>query len=283
MEPDLIDTYIAALRAQLRWRADADDVADEAADHLREHTNRLVAQGIAADVAQRETLERFGDITVMVRAFALTADGLTAVPTRHTRAAGLAGLGAGAAWAASAVVAAAGGHTDLLVPWELARYELWTVLLALAVAMTTFTISGALARAGRLRSVSGGATVVLGVVVTAAMAPFGWAVTLLAGVLGAAAFVALRGPQIGDVAAARALRWLTVWPVGAAALWLFDEVYPIGPTDEYGDHPLAWLTPFLVCSLSSAITLARTGARLRSEPVADPGGPPPASLTPASQ
>ncbi|MBI4939443.1 MAG: hypothetical protein HY830_01700 [Actinobacteria bacterium] len=281
MEPDLIDTYVAALRARLRWRVDVDDVADEAADHLREHADRLVAQGIAPETAQRETLDRFGDVAVVVRAFAVTADGRPAVPTRLTHAAGVAGLGAGAAWAASAVVAAAGGHTDLLVPWSLARYELWTVLLAVAVALTTFTIAGVLARTGRLRSLSGVTAVFLGVLLTAATVPLGWAVTMLAGVLGAAVVVALRGPGVDEVAAARGMRWLTVWPAGAAALWLFDEAYPIGRTDEYGDHPLAWLTPFLVCSLCSAIALARTGSGLRAEAVADLDGSPPA-LTPVS-
>ncbi|MFN0283438.1 MAG: permease prefix domain 1-containing protein [Kineosporiaceae bacterium] len=259
-----------------------DDVADEAGDHLREHTDRLVAQGIAPESAQRETLDRFGDVTVVVRAFALTADGLPAVPPRLTRAAGVAGLGAGAAWAGSAVVAVAGGHTDVLVPWSLARYELWTVLLVLAVAMTTFTIAGVLARTGQLRSASGVTKVFLGVMLTAATVPLGWAVTTLAGVLGAAVLVALRGPGVDEVVAAPALRWLSVWPAGAAALWLLDEVYPIGRTDEYGDHPLAWLTPLLVCTLCSAIALARTGSGPRAEAVADLGGSSPASLAPAS-
>lgn len=45
MEPSLIDAYVLALHERLRGRPDAADVADEVADHLREHSDRLIASG----------------------------------------------------------------------------------------------------------------------------------------------------------------------------------------------------------------------------------------------
>jgi hypothetical protein len=45
LEPDLIDSYVTALRGRLGWRGDVDDIVDEIADHLHEHVERLVARG----------------------------------------------------------------------------------------------------------------------------------------------------------------------------------------------------------------------------------------------
>ena len=215
--------------------------------------------------------------------FAVTATGGVAAPTRLTRAAGGTGLVAAAAWGASAALGAAGGHTDVLVPWSLAAYLAWTFVLGVALAATTITLVGVLARTGRLRSASGIVAIGVGIVVTAAVALFGWAVTMLAGLLGAATLVALRGPGAGDLTTARTLRWLMVWPIGGAFLVIFDEIFPLGPADAYGAHPLVWLSLFLVCALSSAVTLARVGAGLRAERAVDLDAGPPSPLSAASR
>ena len=269
MEPDLIDSYVVALRQRLAWRRDVDDVTDEVADHLREHAERFVAQGIAAEEAQRRTLECFGDLGLIARTFAQTPSGELAVPSRATRLAGAAGIGAGLLWPACAVAAAAGGHTGLITPWTQERYWIWVALLAVTIALTTLALAGALARTGRVRTPIAAAALGTGVLLTALMSVVGWAVTLLMTLLGVAVLVALRGDS-GDAArVVRPLRILAVWVLGAASLLLFDEVVRLGPVDEYGDYQIAWLVPFVVCALCSAWALTATGSRLRAERPAD--------------
>ena len=274
MEPDLIEEYVGALHTRLAWRPDARDIADEVADHLRERAESLVAQGSTPVAAQRRTLSSFGEVLDVARQFAENDAQALAVPTASTRRAGLAGLAAAAAWVASGVVAATGGHTDLLIQWSLPRYEIWVVLLVLAVGLTTITLTGVLARTGRLTTPGGIITVAVGSLLAVGMLAAGWAVTVLAGALGLAVLAAVRdcGPPTGVV---RPVRALAVWLLGGAALVFFDEVVPVGPVDEYGDHQVAWLVPFLVCALTSAVVLAVVGLRLRAEPPADlgPTGP----------
>lgn len=270
MERDLIDAYLAALRVRLRWRPDVEDVVDEVADHLRERAERLAATGVPQHEAQRLTLECFGDLGLVARSFAQTPSGQLAVPTPATRLAGAVALGAGAAWAVAAVVAAAGAHTDLLTVWTLRRYQQWVLVLAIAVALTTLAVTGVLLRAGRARTPTSAAVVVVGMVTVAVVFRFGWLVTPAMSVLGVAVLQATRG-HAGD--AERFLRPLrslgAAWPLGAAAVLLFDEILPMGPADRYGDHPVAWLVPFLACALCSVAGLVLAGARLCRERVAD--------------
>jgi hypothetical protein len=166
---------------------------------------------------------------------------------------------------------------NLLTPWSLPRYQIWIVLLALAIALTTLALAGTLIRVGRLRTPGSLAVLGAGVLLTALMYPSGWAVTLLMPVLGVAVLVALRGDAGGAGRVVRPTRWLGVWVAGAVALVLFDEVVPVGSTDEYGDHQLAWVVPFVVCALCSAWALALAGSRLLAERPADldrvPGSP----------
>jgi hypothetical protein len=270
MARDLIDAYVAALRDQLRWHADVADLVDEVADHLREHAARLVAAGTAPDDAQRRTLECFGDLGLVARSFAQTSSGQLAVPTRWTRLAGAAGIAAGAAWAAAAIIGAGGGHTDLLTAWTLPRYEQWIVVLVVALTLTTVTIAGVLRRAGRLAGPAGACSIGVGVLLTIGMVEVGWSVTPAMTLLGGAVLVACRGGAGDADRFVRPLRLLgAAWLLGAAALLFFDEIYPVGRVDDYGDHPVAWLVPFLACALWSAGMLGLAGSRLGAERPAD--------------
>ena len=272
MDNGLIDGYVEELRRSLRWRRDADDVVDEVSDHLREHATRLVAAGVASGDAQRQTLARFGDLGTVTRSFARAATGDLAVPTRATRAAGIVALGAGLAWGAAIVGAVAGGHTELLTPWTLQRYQTWIGLLVVAAGLTTIAVAGVMLRAGCLRRPAAKAAVVVGGLVTVALLEVGWAVTILMALLGVALLAGLRGragPADRIVGPVRVLG--AAWPMGAVALVLGDEVYRIGPVDSYGDYPVAWLVPFCVCAAVSAATLAVIGVRLRAERPAEFG------------
>jgi hypothetical protein len=266
VDHELIDAYVGALRHSLRWRADVDDVADEAADHLRTHVDRLVASGVAADEAQRATLARFGDLATVSRSFARVSAAEAAVPTRATRAAGVVALAAGLAWVAAIVAGAAGGHTEVLTTWTLRRYEIWSTIVVGAAGLTTLAVAGVLLRVGRLRRPLGVAAVATAALVTVALEPFTWAVTVVMALFGAAVLIGLRGhPGVAHrlIRPARVLG--AVWPLGAAALVLGDEVYRLGPVDAYGDHPVVWLTSFVVSAAVSASALAVIGLRLRAE------------------
>jgi hypothetical protein len=146
VEPDLIDSYVTALRGRLGWRGDVDDIVDEMADHLHEHVEHLVARGEPHAEAQRH-----------------------AVP-------GSSGSVQPVAWLVSGVAAVAGGYSSVLVSWSLRRYEIWVGTLTVAFALTTLTIAGVLLRTGRLRTgrlrtPSGWAVVSVGVLATAVTYP----------------------------------------------------------------------------------------------------------------
>jgi len=269
VEPDLIDAYIVALRERLGRRRDADDIVDEVADHMREHADRLVARGEAADAAQHGAIARFGDVRVVARALAATDAGALAVPTPGTRRAGSAGLAAAVAWCVAAVVGAAGGHTEVLVPWTHTRYGIWVCTLTLAFGLSTLTVLGLLVRIGRLRTASGAALLVVGMLATVAMYPFGWAISVVAAVFAVTVLAGFaRSWQHPDLV--RPLRLLAVWLLGAVAV-LFDDVLAIGPVDTYGDYEIVWLLAFLVGALGSAVAVGLVGLRLRAEPPANLG------------
>jgi hypothetical protein len=269
MEPGLIDAYVHELRGKLRWHPDADNLADEVADHLREHAERLTAQGHPVEEAQRRALARFGHLGEVARSFAENDSGSLAVPSRFTRLAGAGGIAAGAVWAASTVAAVTGGHMDVFVPWSLQRYQIWVGLLMVALTLTTLTLAGVLLRTGRLRTPHGLAVVTVGLLLVVAMSAFGWAVTLIAGALSLPVMAAFRVSAPGAARFVRPARVLVVWLLGGVALVVFDEVLPVGPADDYGDHQLAWLVPFVVCALCSAAAIALVGVRLWAERPAD--------------
>lgn len=281
MATDLIDAYLLALRARLSWRGDVQDIVDEVADHLHEHAEHLVAQGASPHDAARLTLERFGDLGLVARAFAETASGALAVPTRFTRRAGHAGLAAAGAWSLAVVAGAVGGHTDLLVPWSMRVYVAWVALLALALTLTTAMLAGVLARTGRLHTWRGRIAVGLGVLATSSMMLFGWAITVVAALYAVGVLMTQTGGAGDARRLARPLLLLGVWPLGALAVTVLDR-YPVGPVDEYGDHPSVWLGAFTVCALTTALAVGRVGLLLRAEPAADIGGDPSDRLEPSS-
>jgi len=262
VDPGLIDAYLHALRGRLRWRPDVDDVVDEVADHLNERVRRLVERGRPVEQAQRTALACFGELGEIARSLAESDSGALAVPSRLTRLAGVAGIAAGVVWAASTVVAVTGGHMDVFVPWNLHRYQIWVGLLMVALGLTTLTLAGVLLRIGRLRTPPGLAVLTVGVLLLAAMTVLGWAITLITGTLGMAVLAAVRANASGTARFIRPARVLAVWPAGGVLLVVLDEVLRVGPVDDYGDHQLAWLVPFLGCAMCSAVALAVVGLRL---------------------
>lgn len=275
MERDLIDAYLVELRRTLAGRRDVDDVLDEVADHLRENVSRLVAQGAADADAQRRTLECFGDLGVVARAFVETSSGELAVPSRFTRRAGSLGLAAAACWVGGLVLGLVGAAGDLLDEWSEPRYVAYAIVMGLATVLSTLTMIGALRRAGALRTLTGAVCTVLMAGTAVVVLALTWAIAVVMPVF--AVGVLIGSSRLGPAGRLRrpAVGLALTWLVGFCALYLGDEVYGFGPVNQYGDYPLVWTSVLVGTSLGSAATLAVLGHRLRGERPVDVGDLPP--------
>ena len=100
----LIDTCLDDLRASLRWHRNSVDIVAEAEDHLHSTVETLIAGGVDDDEAQRQALTRFGDPSIVARAYAVTGRGRLALPTRSSNNAGVVGVVSGAMWLATPAV-----------------------------------------------------------------------------------------------------------------------------------------------------------------------------------
>jgi len=232
--------------------------------------------------AEQRALESFGQLGQVARSFAVTESGGLAVPSRLTRFAGVAWLLAGIAWMVSILAAVTGGHVDVFVPWSLPRYHAWVAVLMAAMGFTTLTLAGVLLRIGRLRTLRGRGLLLVGIALVPALTVFGWAVTIISATLSLSVLAALHGSEPALARFVGPSRVLTVWLLGGASLLLLDEVLRVGPVDEYGDHPLAWLIPFVACALCSAAALSLLGARLWTERPAELDDPPGPPITPVA-
>lgn len=263
MEPDLIDDYVADVRASLSWRRDCDVIAHEIDGHLRDTVERLVAGGATRIDAANQAILRFGDARLIADLFSRTTSGRLAIPTRVTRLAGAAGVLASVTWLAVIALAISTGIPQRAHAWEVPSRFAWGITLTSAIALTALTVGGALLRAGRARprrslAVGGG---LAGVVAIAVMG--GWSVSYAILLLCSAFAVTLLGHAEYAGAPIRPLGGLVVWLPGAAAIrWASTAAAD-------GAHALATqaLIPAIVvaCALVSVWALATTGARLSAE------------------
>jgi hypothetical protein len=91
-EPGVIDAYLAELRYSVAKLPDADDIVDEAADHLATAVGLLLAAGVPKAEAEAQALGRFGSAQLVSKVFAEEAKRGAAVSTSLTRRAGLAAM-----------------------------------------------------------------------------------------------------------------------------------------------------------------------------------------------
>lgn len=102
---DLIERYLDDLHQRVAtWHPRPDDVVAEAADHLGERVDTLVAAGRPHPEAVAEALRRYGSADHVAAAHLRSAR-RPAVPTELTRTAGLMAVIAGAGWVALPVLA----------------------------------------------------------------------------------------------------------------------------------------------------------------------------------
>lgn len=263
-EPDLIAEYVTALRASLRAHPDVDDVAAEVDDHLRCAAHRLQVQGVEAATAHRDVLARFGDATLVANAFASTATGGTAMPTRLTRTAGTFALLASIAWLAVAPAALIGaGSAD----WE-RHYVTLAVTVFAASTCTTVALFGFLRRAGST-GVLAAIAMTLAILGTVVLGVATWAWLLGVGFLTIASAIAvLRMRRAGVGTPLAHLLLVAAWPVGAAVAVVLEPLQ-VGPIDSYGNAYLGQLIGLATGGLLYASGLSMSGRWLRREAVLD--------------
>ena len=267
-QPGVIDAYVARLRASLRWRPDAEDLADEAEDHLRETAARLVREGLDPDEAAARAVARFGDSTEIAHAFATTPSGGTAMPTSVTRTCGTVGVAAALCWLLAALVPVL-GLTERFTWSDLAVYLAFMALAALAAAMTTVVVTGLLVRSGGLGGVVAAAVVLGALAATVSLLGVTWAWPI-GGLVFAATFAGLVWRLRSTHTRSAATDWLAVaaWPVGVVVFVALTRL-EVGPLDEYGDRPVAYAVGFATGALLFAAALLRLGTWARSEVPAD--------------
>jgi hypothetical protein len=267
-QPGVIDAYVARLRASLRWRPDAEDLADEAEDHLRETAARLVREGLDPDEAAARAVARFGDSTEIAHAFATTPSGGTAMPTSVTRTCGTVGVAAALCWLLAALVPVL-GLTERFTWSDLAVYLAFMALAALAAAMTTVVVTGLLVRSGGLGGVVAAAVLLGALAATVSLLGVTWAWPI-GGLVFAATFAGLVWRLRSTHTRSAATDWLAVaaWPVGVVVFVALTRL-EVGPLDEYGDRPVAYAVGFATGALLFAVALLRLGTWARSEAPAD--------------
>lgn len=267
MGTDLITDYLDALRVRLRSRLDADDLVDEAEDHLRGHVDDLVRAGHEPSDATRLALEAFGEPDVVARAHLTAPNGALAVPTVSTRAAGTLAAASAWLWILGLAIWGTGAALDDVLRGSAPDYAFYFAgVLALAVASALMS-----AVALALRDRHGGSFGAIGIalMLVGSVSAFfiGWAVPVWMSLLGiGAAIVAVsilrrpiapRGPTI--------LLGIAL-PLGAVA-FVIARALELGRPDENGDYWVAIFAALVVgCGLSAAAMFATGRWLSREEP-----------------
>jgi hypothetical protein len=269
---DVIDSYLVELRAALQQHPQVDDLVAEAADHLVECTARLESMGHDRSTAEALALARYGDPSVVARAFA-KAGGI-AMPTKTIRIAGTAALWAAAGWLGLAI----GVFPYLATVMWFSRDgwpDAWVLMVSLAggivTAGTLVLLHGLLVRGNGSYSGTAYLSMGLGVAALVLLTLVTWAWPFGVVPLALAFALAVRRDN-ASLAGAGSADWLLAvgWPVGCA-LYLVLETQGFGPVAELGNHPWANAAGFLVGAVLFSAGLVRIGLRLRRE---EPGTQP---------
>jgi len=274
---DLIDAYIESLRGRVRWRHDIDALIAEVEDHLYSTAERFEASGIDRVLSERAALERFGDPTIVAKAYAATPNGGLAVPTESTRTAGWFAIASAILWV---TVVGFWWLAGLLEP----RYELQTGVASVAYAAGAAALLGAtssmVAAMLGLHRRHGGLGVVgtVGLVLAAAgviggllaWVFTGWGTLMVVGtfLFGAALWKPNVAPQLP-------LALMAGGPVIGAVVWaaLRGSQGPIDLTGLWGVHWFENQVGMTIGVVLLALGLLGLGRWLRSEEPATLGHP----------
>lgn len=268
---DLIDDYLWELRHRIRWRSDADEVIAEMEDHLRTAVEDLERGGVLEADAQSDVLDRFGEPALVAREVATTPSGTIAAPTESTRTAGAAAMvsasawvGLLALWSATAIMSERGKD------WETTETVLFIAgvgCLFAAIGTSVMAWLGLRNRLGGLGTVGLLGAVICALALPAALIPwftFGWQGLLAAG----SALIAVAALRSG-YGHRRAIFVAGFSWVMALGTWAALRSAEVGPVDEWGDYPVAFVGGLAVGCLGSAVGMLAIGRWLHREPPAD--------------
>jgi polyferredoxin len=209
-------------------------------------------------------LDRFGDATLVANAFATTATGGTAMPTRLTRTAGTFAMVASIAWLAVAPAALIGAGAD---DWEVHYFTL-ALTAFVASACTTVALFGLLRRAGSVGVVAAVA-VTLAVLGTLLLGIVTWAWLLGVGFLTIASALSVREMRRARLGTAlENVLLVAAWPIAVSVAIALEELR-IGPIDSYGDAYLGQLFGLATGGILYAAGLFVSGRWLRRETAVD--------------
>lgn len=270
---DLIVGYLAQVRAAVGPRRDGDAIVAELEDHLRSGVERRMHDGLDQVTAQKESLDVIGEAGEVARELCRSNGKGIALPSRLSRAGGIAALTAAALIMVSLVPLYAWVQVRLAGSSEETAYWVYALFLVASSLASLIALVGTLARAGA--GASSGAVAVagiagLGVVLTALFTwgslatlallclPFGLALTRLARI---------------TPLPPRAWVQVAAWPLALVVFAALDELTGLGPADEYGDYPWAWFVGGAAFAVLWAIGQFALGRLLLAERMVDTVAP----------
>lgn len=262
---DLIVDYLAQVHAMVGFRRDADAIVAELEDHLRCGVERRMDEGVDELTAQQESLDVVGEAGEVARELCRFNGKGVALPSRLSRAGGIAALTAAALILMSPLPLYAWVQVQLAGSSEVTAYWVYAVILVAASTASLIALAGALARAGTGASA--------GTVVATGMASVGVVLTALFawGSFATLALVCLPSglalARLAQITPVPPGAWAQVaaWPAALAVFVVLDEVAGLGPVDEYGDHPWAWFGGGAVFAVLWAIGQFALGRLLLAE------------------
>ena len=252
---ELIDNYLATLRAQLRWRGETDDLDSELRDHLYTAVEEEESNGHGIHAAQRAVLDRFGEPVTVSSAFASSGTKGLAVPTQFTKSCGQLAFVAALAWITVALGFAGSHLAERTVgEWEgpaMGLFLLGQMSLLAAAILTVVTFVGLFQRHGGLGVIGMAGIAIAGLGSAAGLVGwfiYGWGTLIGFGALLVAVALLRRGlaPRLATVMIGTAGIW-------AAAVGGTLRAIEVGSRDQFGDYPLVNLSSIAVgCTLLAA-------------------------------
>jgi hypothetical protein len=270
---DLIDAYLARLRAETTWHADGDAIVDEMRDHLLSAAEALSAEGADENEAQHLALAQFGPADEVAHALARGPHGAAAVPTRATVSGATVALAGSGLWVLYAITnfsmvhlydrANDNGDPDSSSPLQLLLILPWA--LSLLTSLTMFFVVGMILKE---RHGGFGWTGRFGLAALALAIPAGlmgwvlagWATLLAVG----AALLSVELVRAGITPRAPAIG-LAAGPALGISVWALLRLVELGSRDQYGNYPVATLAGMAVGCAGLAAGLYGIGDWLRNE------------------
>jgi hypothetical protein len=267
----MIDGYLDTMRTEIRWLRDLDDVVSEMEDHLYSTVEGMLAIGLEPDVAQRETLERFGEPKLLAGLYASSNSGGIAVPTTTTIRAGTVALVAAAFWLIGAAIvwisngswissAVDNGRSD---DWVIG-YLGWAIAVAIAGVLGLFVMVALGKRHGGF-----GAVGLIALVITSlgvALSVIGtWTGPVWMGLMGIGYLITgmkMWGPSLAPRAATALF---TFGMLAGVAAFVIANALEVGSVNSDGDRVASFIIGQVTGQALTALGLIGLGLWLKSE------------------